>query len=146
MGGWAWKWVGGWAWKWVDGWTWKWVGRVDGSEWKWKWVVVAAAADQDPDGWCVPIALEFVVDERHVEAELACILGLELPRLQLNDDVAQLLHVEEQEVEVKIITAHFQLNPPANKGKARAQLKEKALHMIHQGLLHFRPRGGDRAL
>ena len=62
-------------------------------------VFVATSADQDAHGGRVGGPAQFVVNQSNVELELAGEFGLELPGLQLDDHVAQLLHVEEQQVD-----------------------------------------------
>jgi len=50
-------------------------------------VVVAAGAQQDPDGGGVPVVVaQVLVDPGDVEAELAGVLGLEAADLELEDD------------------------------------------------------------
>ena len=50
--------------------------------------LVAAGAQQYPDGRCVDVGLaEFIVDHRDVETQLPGVLRFELADLQLDDDV-----------------------------------------------------------
>jgi hypothetical protein len=51
--------------------------------------VVLGPADDDADGFVRVLAPEHVVDERHVEVELAAVFGLEFAGLELDDDVAR---------------------------------------------------------
>lgn len=58
--------------------------------------VVAFRAEQDPDGRGVAVRFaQLVVDQGDVEAELAGVLRLEGSDLELDDDVAQLVGVED---------------------------------------------------
>jgi hypothetical protein len=48
------------------------------------------------------LAPEHVIHKRDVEVELAGVFGLEFAGFQLNDDVAGLFDVEEQQVDVEV--------------------------------------------
>jgi hypothetical protein len=63
-------------------------------------VVVLAAANEDADGGGAGLAAEFVIHQCDVEVQFAGELGLELPGLELDDEIAQLLDVEEQQVRI----------------------------------------------
>ena len=60
----------------------------------------------------------------HVEAELADVLGLELPGLDLDDDVAMQLGVVEEQVEEEVVAADLKVHLPSDVGEAGAQLNE----------------------
>ena len=51
--------------------------------------IVLRSADQNADGFVVIVAAEHVVDEGDVEVEFAGVFGLELARLEFDDDVAR---------------------------------------------------------
>ena len=53
-------------------------------------------------------------------------LGLELARLELDDNVSELLGVEEEQIDVKIIPSDVEVNLAANEGEKCA-----LLHLMH---------------
>lgn len=56
---------------------------------------------------------ELVVGEGDVEAELASVFRFELARLELDDDVSELLDVEEEEIDVEVVA----VDVPRNEGE-----------------------------
>jgi hypothetical protein len=66
--------------------------------------VVLVRDQQQADRVRVLRPAELVVDECDVEAELAEVLRLELPGLELDDDVPELFDVEEEQVDVEVIS------------------------------------------
>ena len=69
-------------------------------------------------------ATQPLIHERDVKAELAGVLGLELARLELDDNVSELLGVEEEQVDVKIIPSDVEVNLAADKGENRRRAHE----------------------
>lgn len=59
------------------------------------------------------------VSQRPVEVELSGVLRLELSRFEFDDDVAQLLYVEEEQVNVEVITTNIEVDLPADEGETR---------------------------
>ncbi len=51
-------------------------------------------------------AAEFVLDQTDIECQFGGELGLELADLQFDDDVAQLLDVEKQQVDRELFAVH----------------------------------------
>lgn len=51
-----------------------------------------------------------VVRQFDVEPELARVFGIELAHLQLDHDIAQLLDVEEQEIDEEFVTINVERN------------------------------------
>jgi hypothetical protein len=63
-------------------------------------LVVTAGAQQDPDRRGMPVrSAQLVVDHRDVEPERPDVVVPELADLELDDDVAELLDVEQQQVD-----------------------------------------------
>lgn len=56
------------------------------------------------------LAFESSIDQGSVEVELAGVLGLELPSLEFDDEVAKLLDVEEEQVDVEIVPVDLEVN------------------------------------
>jgi len=61
-----------------------------------------------------------------VEAHLARVLGLELPCLELDHDIAERFHVEEEQVEVEIAAIHLKPHLRAHKAKPAPSSNSKA--------------------
>lgn len=87
-------------------------------------VLVAATADEDPDCGAVEVAAHLAVDDGHVEAELAGEGGLELARFQLDDDVAELLGVKEEEVDEEVVAINVKVDLAVDEREAGAELAE----------------------
>ena len=67
-------------------------------------LVVAAGAQQDPDRRGMPVrSAQLVVDHRDVEPERPDVVVPELADLELDDDLAELLDVEQQQVDEEFI-------------------------------------------
>ena len=62
------------------------------------------------------------VDGGEVEVQLAGVLGFEVGRFELDDDVAFKARVVEEEVEEELVPRHFQPHLAAEEGEAGAQL------------------------
>src|SRR5262249_60680869 len=78
-----------------------------------------------------------VVDGGEVEGHLPRELGLEGDRLQVDHHVAAELQVVEEEIEVEVLAPDVEVNLPADEGEADAELDEKLLDMVDEGLLHL---------
>src|SRR5262249_55650608 len=70
--------------------------------------LVLALAQQEPDGRRVFRRLDLRVDGREIEAELTKVLGLEVGRLELDDDVGAELQVIKEEIEKEVLPAHLE--------------------------------------
>ncbi|MNG38103.1 hypothetical protein D3C84_1256640 [compost metagenome] len=57
---------------------------------------------------------------RQVEAQLAQVLGLELVGFQLDDHIAAQFQMIEQQIDEKVVAAHFQWHLPPNECKSCA--------------------------
>jgi hypothetical protein len=66
--------------------------------------VVLVRDQQQSNGVSVLRPAELVIDECDVETELAEVLRLELPGLELDHDVPELFDVEEEQVDVEVIS------------------------------------------
>lgn len=98
-------------------------------------VVVLVLAGQDADGVGMGFPPQPVINQRHVEVEFSCVLRLELSRFEFDDDVAQLLYVEEDQVNVEVITAYIEMDLPSDEGEARPQFAEGIDDAVHECLL-----------
>jgi hypothetical protein len=95
--------------------------------------VVFVTADQDADGFVVVLAAEHVIDKRDIEVELACELGLELARLQFDDYLSVLVHVEKQHVDVVVIAVDVEVHLPANESEPGPQFPQRFRYPAGQG-------------
>src|SRR5699024_1415419 len=84
-------------------------------------VVVFGATDQDANRLTVCLTLELIINDGHIEIEFASVFGLEFSSFEFNDEVAQLLNVEEQQVDVIVVSADLEMHLASNKRKARTQ-------------------------
>ena len=80
---------------------------------------------------------ELVIDDAQVEVHLAGVFGLELPFLQVDHDEAAQLQVVEQEVDVEVAVADFQVKLPADEGEALAEFQQEALKLVKEIRLQF---------
>ena len=64
-----------------------------------------------------------VVDRREVEVHLARVLGLELGRLEVDDDVAAQLQVIEEEVDVEVLVADVEVAPAGRRRRTRPRVR-----------------------
>ena len=80
-------------------------------------------------------ASKHVVDEGDIEVELAGVFGLELARLELDDHVAGLFDVEEEQVHVEVVAVDVELDLPADEGESRAQFAERFGDPGREGVL-----------
>jgi len=94
-------------------------------------------AQQEPHRWLVIGVPQEIIDRREVQIQLTDKRRSKGDRLELNNDVATKSQMIEQKVECKILAAHLELDLPAHEGKARSQLQEKLLNVIHEGLLNL---------
>jgi hypothetical protein len=83
----------------------------------------------------VLLAASAVVDEGHVEAQLAGVLGLEGADLELDDDVPQLLDVEQQQVEDVLVAVDVEPDLPVDEREPGAELPQGLDEAVHQRLL-----------
>lgn len=99
-------------------------------------VVVAAGAQQDPDGGGVPVGVaQVLVDPGDVKAELAGVFGLGAADLELEDDEAGLGPVEEQQVDVEVVAVDLEVVLLAEEREAVAELEQEALQAPDEGVL-----------
>ena len=82
--------------------------------------VILINAQQETDGRCMRGPAQLVLYKLDVESELSDVLGFELTDLQLDDDVAQLLYVEEQEVDKELVAVHVEGNLPPDETEPTA--------------------------
>jgi hypothetical protein len=59
-----------------------------------------------------------------VEVELAGVFGLKLAGFEFDDDIAELFDVEEQEVDVEVISVDVEVHLPADEGESGTQFAE----------------------
>lgn len=85
-------------------------------------MVVFAAADQDSDRLAVRFALELIVDHSDIEIQLPSIFGLEFTGFEFDDEVAQLLDMEEQQIDIVIVPADFDVDLSTDERETRSQL------------------------
>ena len=97
-------------------------------------VVVSVAADEYAHRWCMGFPAEFVVNEGDVEAELAGVLGLEFPCFQFDDYVPQLLDVEEQQVEIEVVSCDIEVDLASHECETCAQFSEGVDDAVHERL------------
>jgi hypothetical protein len=80
---------------------------------------------------------EEIVDGGEVEIDLADEGGIEGDCFQFDDHVAAKLEMIEQQIEVVVVAADLEMHLPADKCEAAAELDQKALKLVDQGLLDF---------
>lgn len=85
-------------------------------------MLVFAAADQNPHSRTVRGTFELVVNDCHIEVELTGVLGLKLSCFELDDEITQLLDVEEQQVNVIVVLADFEVDLSSHEGEPGPQL------------------------
>ena len=61
-----------------------------------------------------------VINQRHIEVELPGVLRPELSRFEFDDDIAQLLNVDEEQINAEVVAAPIEVDLPADEGEARA--------------------------
>jgi hypothetical protein len=84
-------------------------------------------------GWSsVP---EQVVHSGQVEVELPHVLGLELPGLELDDDVAAKLQVVEEEVDPELLRPHLERHLAPDEREPLAELEQEVSDVPHEPLL-----------
>ena len=81
------------------------------------------------------ISPEDVVDERDVEVQFSGELGLELSGLELDDNVAGLFDVEEEQVHVIVVAVDVEVDLAADEGESGAQFAEGFGDPAGQGVL-----------
>lgn len=67
-----------------------------------------------------------------IEVQLAGMLGLEGPLLQLDDHEAVKLRVIEQQIEVLVLILHAKMHLAANEGESLAHLQKQLAHVLDQ--------------
>jgi len=77
------------------------------------------------------------VEPAQIELHLARIGRLELTELELDDDQAAQLSMEEEQVDVVVVAVERDALLPLHEGEARAQLQEKPLDLPQQGRLQI---------
>lgn len=80
---------------------------------------------------------ELVVHERDVETKFAGILRLELFRFEFDDDVAQLLNMKEEQIEIKVIPSNVEMYLAADETEPSFKLAESAHDPVHQCLFQI---------
>ncbi len=83
-------------------------GLVAASEGVPHYSVILVGAKQEADGRCMRGPAKMILNELDVKSELSGVLGFEFTNLQLDHDVAQLLYVEEQEVDEELVAVHVE--------------------------------------
>lgn len=66
--------------------------------------------------------LELIIDYRNIEIHLPSVFGLEFTGFEFDDKVAQLLNMEEQQIDVVIVPTDFEVNLAPHEREARSQL------------------------
>ena len=61
-------------------------------------------------------------------------LGLEPADLELDDDVAQLLEVEEEQVDMEVVAVDLEVDLAPDIGESSPELQQGLLEPVHQGL------------
>lgn len=80
---------------------------------------------------------QLVINELHIEAQLARIARVELRSLQLDHHVTQLLNVKEQKLDEEVITIDVEMDLAAYKPEPGTKLTEGLDDAIDQPLLKF---------
>ena len=73
-----------------------------------------------------------VPPHNEIEVPLDGVFRLELPSLQVDHDEAAHLQVVEQEVDVEVAIADFQVKLPADKGEALAEFRQEAFKLVKE--------------
>lgn len=81
------------------------------------------------------VAPHGVVDHGDVEAELTGVAGFERAGLELDDDVAQLLDVEEEQIDGEVGAVDIEMDLAPDEGEASAELAEGVDNPVEEGLL-----------
>jgi hypothetical protein len=100
--------------------------------------VVLAGDDEDADRCSVRAAdAKSVLDEGDVEAELTGVSRVELPRLQLDHDVAELFDVEEQEVDEEVVALDVEVHVPTDESEPGTELPKSLCDPADHAVLEF---------
>lgn len=97
--------------------------------------LAAAGAEEDPYRRAVALASDRVVDDVYVEVELAGVLRLEAPGLQLHHHVPVQVHVVEEEVDEELLPVDLQAVLGADEGETCTQLDQETLELGDERLL-----------
>jgi len=77
-----------------------------------------------------------VVDEGDVGAEQADVSRFEPADLELDDDLAQVVDVEEQQVDDEFVAVDGEADLAADEGRAVPELEQGVRQLVRQGLFH----------
>jgi len=66
-----------------------------------------------------------VVHSRKVEAQLPCVLGLELTHLELDDDEGPQSQMVEEEIDIEAPTIDLQVHLASDEGEADTELEQE---------------------
>lgn len=62
-------------------------------------------------------------------------LRLKFSGLQLDDEIAQLLDVEEKQIDIEVVTIHIKVDLPAHEGKSWSKFPKRFGDSVHERLL-----------
>lgn len=100
--------------------------------------VVLACHEQDAHGRLMLVMdAQTVVDEGNVETELTGIARVKVGGLEFDDDVAQLLNVEEQQIDVEVVPIDVEMHLSANERESGAEFTHRVEDSIDHALLEF---------
>jgi hypothetical protein len=91
-------------------------------------------AEQEADVGLIVRSTHPVVHRRLVEVHLAGEFRLERLHLQLDDYETPDRQVIEEQIEIVVLAAHFQMHLPADERKAHTKFEQEFLNMPHQSL------------
>jgi len=98
---------------------------------------VAVGDEEDADGVGVVVGFaQAVVDEGDVGAEQADVSRFEPADLELDDDLAQVVDVEEQQVDDEFVAVDGEADLAADEGRAVPELEQGVRQLVRQGLFH----------
>jgi hypothetical protein len=99
--------------------------------------VVPLGAEHDADRLRLVLRALEAVEEVHVHLHLAEVLVRELAQLEIDEDETAEQAVVEDEVDIEVIALESHALLPCNEAEALAELEEKALEAIDDGLLEI---------
>ena len=99
--------------------------------------LVACLAQNQADRRLVIRMAEQIIDYRQVKIDLAGKLGLKGNHLDVDDDVRPKLQVIEQQVDVKVVAADFEVHLAADEGESDAEFEKEITNMLQQTALQL---------
>src|SRR5262249_1884707 len=96
---------------------------------------VLRLAENHPDRRLITVAADQVVDRGEIEVQLACVLGPEGCRLELDHHEAAKVEVVEEEIDPEFFAADFERILTSHEGEADTQLEEEVAEVLEQSLM-----------